>query len=272
MSGDRGDACGAQAPQRTLKGDPILVVDDLVKSYGGVVAVAVEHLEIQRGSLTALIGPNGAGKTSLFNVLTGFDSPLRGRWEFDGQNVSGQPTYRLARAGMVRTFQLTKALARLSVCDNMMLAAPEQRGERFLPSLLRRAWAVQERDNGRRAEALLEQFGLAHMRDEYAGELSGGQRKLLEMARALMAQPRLLMLDEPVAGVNPVLRTSILRHVQALRDEGMTILFIEHDMDVVMGISEWIVCMAQGRIIAEGEADHIAANEAVIDAYLGTRR
>ena len=153
---------------------------------------------------------------------------------------------------MVRTFQLTKSLSRLSVMENMKLGAQAQIGERFWSSLLPVAWRVQEQDNEARAEALLERFRLDHMRDEYAGSLSGGQRKLLEMARALMADPHLIMLDEPMAGVNPALTQSLLGHIKSLRDEGRTVLFVEHDMDVVHDISDWVIVMAEGRVIAEG--------------------
>jgi neutral amino acid transport system ATP-binding protein len=253
------------------KPDPILVVDGVRRSFGGLVAVDVEHLELQRGLITALIGPNGAGKTTLFNLLTGFDRPDGGSWTFDGRSVGGLSAHRVARRGMVRTFQLTKSLSRMSVLENMLLAAAGQRGERFLPSLLPPLWRSQEQDNERRADELLARFKLDHMRDRYAGTLSGGQRKLLEMARALMVEPEMVMLDEPMAGVNPALTQSLLGHITGLRDQGMTVLFVEHDMDVVMEISDWVVCMAEGRVIAEGPPASVAGNPDVIDAYLGRR-
>ncbi len=255
------------------KPDPLLEVDDTRKSFGGLVAVDVEHLEVQRGAITALIGPNGAGKTTFFNVLTGFDRADHGSWEFDGERVRpGTQPHTMARRGLVRTFQLTKALGKLTVMENMKLAATGQRGERFWSALIPPLWRQQERENEERALGLLERFGMLHMRDEYAATLSGGQRKLLEMARALMVEPRMIMLDEPVAGVNPALRDDILEHVLALPEAGMTVLFVEHDMDVVMGISDWVVCMAEGRIIAEGPPSTVGQNETVIDAYLGTHR
>ncbi len=254
------------------KPDPILVAADVRKTFGGLRAVDVEALEVQRGAITGLIGPNGAGKTTFFNVLTGFDRPDSGRWTFDGKPMSGMAAHKVARAGMVRTFQLTKALGRMSVLDNMKLAAVDQRGERFLASLVPPLWRPQEQEIEARAEGLLEYFNMIHMRDEFSATLSGGQRKLLEMARALMVEPTMVMLDEPMAGVNPALTQSLLGHVTGLRDEGMTVLFVEHDMDVVMGISDWVVCMAQGQIIAEGTPDAIAQNPEVIDAYLGRRR
>jgi neutral amino acid transport system ATP-binding protein len=252
------------------KPDPLLVVDGVRKDFGGMRAVDVEHLEVQRGVITGLIGPNGAGKTTLFNVLTGFDRASAGRWRFDGHDVAGLPAHRLARRGMVRTFQLTRVLSRLTVLENMKLAAVGQRGERLLPALVRPLWRAQEAEVERRADELLERFLLAAKRDDYAGYLSGGQRRLLEMARALMVDPALVMLDEPMAGVNPALRQDLLGRITDLRDSGRTVLFVEHDMDVVMTVSDWVVCMAQGRIIAEGPPASIAGNRRVIDAYLGS--
>ena len=251
------------------KPDPILVVDGVRRSFGGLTAVNVDHLEVQRGGITSLIGPNGAGKTTFFNLMTGFDRPDEGRWTFDGEPLARVPAHKVARRGMVRTFQLTKALMKMTVLDNMRLAATGQRGERFLTSMLHPSWREQEEDVTRRAEELLARFKLDTKRDDFAGTLSGGQRKLLEMARALMVDPKMVMLDEPMAGVNPALTQSLLEHVKGLRDLGMTVLFVEHDMDVVMDISDWVVCMAEGRIIAEGPPRSIAQNEAVIEAYLG---
>jgi neutral amino acid transport system ATP-binding protein len=251
------------------KPEPILVADSVTRRFGGLMAVNVDHFEIQRGSITALIGPNGAGKTTFFNVLTGFDDANTGTWSFDGDDITGMPGHRVARRGMVRTFQLTKALSRLTVIENMKLGATGQVGENFFKALLRPLWREQERDVEERAEALLERFNLAHMRNEFAGTLSGGQRKLLEMARALMVQPQLVMLDEPMAGVNPALAQSIIGHVEGLREEGLTVLFIEHDMDVVRTISDWVVVMAEGLLIAEGRHSSIVTNPRVIDAYLG---
>jgi neutral amino acid transport system ATP-binding protein len=255
----------------TAKPDPILVVEETRRSFGGLHAVDVEHLEVERGAITALIGPNGAGKTTLFNVLTGFDRADTGRWAFDGVPLQGRRAHQIARAGMVRTFQLTKALARLTVLENMLLAAPGQRGERF-GGALAQGWRSQEGQIRQHAHALLDRFGLSAMSEQFAGTLSGGQRKLLEMARSLMTDPRLLMLDEPMAGVNPALRRSLLDHIEGMRREGATVLFIEHDMDVVMGVSDWVVVMAEGRVIAEGPPAVVGRNPIVIDAYLGRRR
>jgi neutral amino acid transport system ATP-binding protein len=250
------------------KPDPILVVDGVTRRFGGLTAVNVDHLEIQRGAITALIGPNGAGKTTFFNLLTSFDQQDSGRIAFDGVDISDVAPYKLAKQGMVRTFQLTKALSRMTIIDNMKLGATGQVGESFWKALLP-IWGVQEREIETRADALLARFNLTHMRDEFAGTMSGGQRKLVEMARALMTEPKLVMLDEPMAGVNPALTQSLLGHVKGLRAEGRTVIFVEHDMDVVRDISDWVVVMAEGQIIAEGTPDDIGANQEVIDAYLG---
>jgi neutral amino acid transport system ATP-binding protein len=251
------------------KPDPILVADGVRRSFGGLTAVNVEHLEVQRGCITALIGPNGAGKTTFFNLVTGFDAPDEGRWTFNGEEMNHVSAHQTARRGMVRTFQLTKSLTRLPVIENMKLGAPGQRGESPFRGLFKPYWGHQEAEIEAKADALLERFRLSHMRDEFAGNLSGGQRKLLELARALMADPMMIMLDEPMAGVNPALTQSLLGHIKSLRDEGRTVLFVEHDMDVVHDISDWVVVMAEGAVIAESPADAIGANQAVIDAYLG---
>ncbi|MFP4311357.1 MAG: ABC transporter ATP-binding protein [Nitriliruptoraceae bacterium] len=262
---------GVPAEPGVAKPDPILTIDGVQRSFGGLTAVDVDHLEIPKGLITGLIGPNGAGKTTLFNLLTGFDTPDEGTWTFEGQDLAGVPAHLVARRGMVRTFQLTKALARMSVLENMKLAAVGQTGERFLPALLPSLWRGQEQEITERADELLVRFKLDHMRDQFAGTLSGGQKKLLEMARALMVEPTLVMLDEPMAGVNPALTQSLLEHVKQLRDrEGRTVVFVEHDMDVVFDISDWVVCLAQGAVIAEGRPEEIGADPAVIDAYLGS--
>jgi len=254
------------------KPDPILLAESVRKDIGGDTAVDVAHLEVQRGSITALIGPNGAGKTTLFNLLTGFDTPDTGEWMFDSKSLKKVVAHKTASLGMVRTFQLTKSLTKLSVIENMKLGATHQMGEKWWNGLLPFRYRKQEAIIERRADELLKRFKLDHMRDQYAGTLSGGQRKLLEMARALMTNPRLVMLDEPMAGVNPALKQSLNEHIRGLRDDGMTVLFVEHDMDMVHDISDWVVVMAEGRIIAEGTPEQISANPAVIEAYLGTHQ
>jgi branched-chain amino acid transport system ATP-binding protein len=251
------------------KPDPAIIVDGVTRTFGGLTAVSVDHLEIQRGGITGLIGPNGAGKTTLFNLLTGFDQPDTGTWSFDGRQLGKLAPHQVARLGVVRTFQLTKALSRLTVLQNMLLGAQGQRGESFLRALVPGVWRKQERENTDRAMDLLQRFKLDAKKDDFAGTLSGGQRKLLEMARALMSDPKVVMLDEPMAGVNPALTQSLLGHVKDLREQGMTVIFVEHDMDVVRDISDWVVVMAAGRIIAEGPPESISQNQDVVDAYLG---
>jgi branched-chain amino acid transport system ATP-binding protein len=254
------------------KPDPILVAEGVRRSFGGIVAVDVDRVEVQRHSITALIGPNGAGKTTFFNLITGFDQADTGAWTFDGRSMSKVGPHRAANLGMVRTFQLTKSLTKLPVIENMKLGARDQRGEKWWNGLIPALWRDQERAIEERADELLARFKLDHMRDEYAGALSGGQRKLLEMARALMTGPSMVMLDEPMAGVNPALKQSLNEHIRGLRDEGMTVLFVEHDMDMVHDISDWVIVMAEGQVIAEGTPEQISADQAVVDAYLGSHQ
>lgn len=264
------------------KPDAILVVDNVVRDFGGNRAVDVDHLEVQRGVITALIGPNGAGKTTFFNLITGFDQPSSAKkafggpsadkaakWSFNGKLLGNTAAASAAKSGMVRTFQLTKALSRLTVMQNMLLGAKDQRGESFLAAFVKPLWAAQEKANIAKAEDLLKRFKLYEKKEDLAGSLSGGQKKLLEMARALMSDPVMIMLDEPMAGVNPALTQSLLGHIQSLRDEGTTVLFVEHDMHMVRHISDWVVVMAEGRVVAEGPADTVMSDQAVIDAYLG---
>jgi branched-chain amino acid transport system ATP-binding protein len=251
------------------KPDAIIEVDNLTRVFGGVTAVDVKHLEIQRGAITGLIGPNGAGKTTLFNLLTGFDRPNTGEWLVDGVPLGRLYPHQVARKGVVRTFQLTKALAKLTVLDNMRLGARRQTGENMLGALFPALWRAQEKAITERAMDLLARFKLDAKALDMAGSLSGGQRKLLEMARALMTEPTVVMLDEPMAGVNPALTQSLLGHVKSLRDDGMTVVFVEHDMDVIRDISDWVVVMTQGSVIAETPPEELAGNQAVVDAYLG---
>ncbi len=252
------------------KTDPIMVADNITRSFGGVKAVDAQHLEIPRHAITALIGPNGAGKTTLFNLLSGFDKPDTGAWSFNGRALSGIPAFKSARLGQVRTFQLTKVLARLTVLESMKLGATGQRGESMLASVVPMLWQKQEREIEERALGLLKKFKLYEKKDDYSASLSGGQRKLLEMARALMTEPEFVLLDEPMAGVNPALVQSLLDHVLDLKAEGMTVLFVEHDMHMVRHIADWVVVMAEGRIVAEGPPSEVMKDPAVIDAYLGS--
>jgi neutral amino acid transport system ATP-binding protein len=263
---------GAETGQAPNNREAIFEARDVVKRFGGIRAVDGATLDLAEGAITALIGPNGAGKTTFFNVITGFYRPDGGSAAFEGRRVLGRPSYAIARLGMVRTFQITKALARMPVIDNMMLAAPDQPGER-LRNVIFSPGAVRRREAAVRKQAMdvLEIFNLDRLASDYAGTLSGGQRKLLELARALMTKPRLLLLDEPMAGINPTLGRRLLDHMQRLRaEEGVTFLFIEHDMEVVMNHSDRVIVMAEGRVIAEGEPHEVRRDKAVIDAYLGT--
>jgi branched-chain amino acid transport system ATP-binding protein len=200
--------------------------------------------------------------------VSGFDKPDDGEWHLNGGALVGISAYQVARRGMVRTFQLTRSLARLTVMENMLVANQDNPGESLRGALLG-GWKAAEREAVDRAIELLQRFELEGMASDYAGALSGGQRKLLEVARALMVDPEVIMLDEPMAGVNPALTQSLLGHITDLRDGGKTVIFIEHDMDVVQEISDWVVVLAEGGVIAEGPPDSIAKNPAVIDAYLG---
>ena len=259
-------------PASASDGAPIFEATEVVKHFGGLFAVDGATLDVRERSITALIGPNGAGKTTFFNVITGFYRPDGGSASLSGTPILGRPPHVIARLGMVRTFQITKALARMPVIDNMMLAAPDQPGERIVNLLARPgAWRRREQEVRAQGMELLEMFNLEPLANEYAGTLSGGQRKLLELSRALMASPRLLLLDEPMAGINPTLGRRLLDHMRRLRaEEGVTFLFIEHDMEVVMGHSDRVIVMAEGRVIADGTPQEVRTDQAVIDAYLGS--
>lgn len=251
--------------------DAVLVVEDVSKSFGAVRAVDGATIDVARGSITALIGPNGAGKSSLFNVITGFERPERGRVRFDGRSIYRLPPYIIARRGLVRTFQLTKTLSVMTVLDNMLLAAKDHPGERLSSLVLQPLGSRRhERAARERAGELLERFDLGPVSGDYAGTLSGGQRKLLELARALMLQPQLVLLDEPLAGVNPTLGRRLLGHIEELRErDATTFLFVEHDMEVVMNHSDRVIVMAHGKVIADGKPHEVRGNERVIEAYLG---
>jgi neutral amino acid transport system ATP-binding protein len=250
--------------------DAILSAEGVRRHFGGILAVDVDRFEVGRGTMTALIGPNGAGKTTLFNLLTGFDRADEGQWTFDGKQRQRSPAHAVARAGMVRTFQLTKALARLTVRENVLLGAQAQQGERLWRALVG-GWRDQERRFGERADELLEEVRLADKAQDDAGTLSGGQRKLLELARAVMAEPKMLMLDEPMAGVNPALAEFLVEKIAGLRNRGITVLYVEHELDVVMALSDRVVCLAEGRVIATGTAAAVLRDPAVEEAYLGAR-
>jgi branched-chain amino acid transport system ATP-binding protein len=254
------------------KVDPILVADGVSKRYGGLQAIDVAHIEIPKNAIVALIGPNGAGKTTLFNILTGFETADSGEWYFDNKPLRGKAPHLLPKMGMVRTFQLTKVLGLLTVMENMKLASLKQVGERLLASFFPLLWRGQDNSLELEATEILRRFKLLEKKADFAAGLSGGQRKLLEMARALMTHPKLIMLDEPMAGVNPALTESLLDHIIDLKEQGMTVLFVEHDVAMVRKISDWVIVMAEGKIVAEGLPDQVLKESAVIDAYLGSHQ
>jgi len=249
---------------------PLLTATGIAKSFGGIKAVNNAEIEVNKGSITGLIGPNGAGKTTFFNLLSNFIRPDRGTVIFDGEQIQQLQTYQIAQQGMVRTFQVARTLSRLSVMENMLLAAQKQTGENFWQVWLQRKLvATEERQLRDRAIALLESVGLAPMANEYAGALSGGQRKLLEMARALMTNPKLILLDEPAAGVNPTLINQICDRIRLWNSQGMTFLIIEHNMDVIMSLCDRVWVLAEGQNLAVGTPAEIQTNSQVLEAYLG---
>jgi neutral amino acid transport system ATP-binding protein len=253
---------------------PLLEVRDVVKAFGGLHAVDHASFEVQSGSLTALIGPNGAGKTTLFHIIAGFLRADGGSVMYEGRSILGKPAHAIASMRIVRTFQQTRTLSAMTVLDNLLIAGTENPGERF-GGVLFRPFASRRRERELRTRALemLEQFDLATKAEDYAGTLSGGQRKLLELARALMVEPRLVLLDEPMAGINPTLGIRLMERIQQLRSElRMTFLFVEHDMDVVMTNADHVIVMASGRVIAADAPRAVRDDPAVIDAYLGSRQ
>lgn len=250
--------------------DPILIVSGLCKRFGGLNAVDDCSLSIGRGSITGLIGPNGAGKSTLFNLIGGQIAPDSGNIHFDDKEIQGSPPHRVARLGLSRTFQIPRELKRLTVLQNLMLVPPDQTGERLLTLFLRRrAVAAEERDIAVRAHEVLDVVGLAEKAETEAEFLSGGQKKLLELARCLMSDPKLILLDEPTAGVNPTLIRQLMETMRRIHARGITLAIIEHNMNVVMNLCERVIVLDRGRTIAEGEPEEIQRNPLVLEAYLG---
>lgn len=248
----------------------LLEVRDIVKRYQGVAAVDRATLNVAEGSITALIGPNGAGKTSLFNIVSGFARADSGSVRYRGRSISRLPPHRVARAGLVRTFQQPRVLRRLTVLDNLLLAGPRQPAESFWRALAPGA-GRRDQELRRRALELLALVRLDDRAEAYAGVLSGGQRKLLEFAKALMAEPLLVLLDEPLAGVNPTLRELLLQRLREVQaGGGITFLVIEHDLGSVLRVSDEVAVMSEGRVIFQGSPEATRRDPAVIDAYLGS--
>ncbi|MDY6765698.1 MAG: ABC transporter ATP-binding protein [Halobacteria archaeon] len=247
----------------------ILVVEDLRKNFGGIAAVDGATFSIEKGSITGLIGPNGAGKTTTFNLITGFHRPDSGSIEFNGEEITGLKPHEISLKGLSRTFQITRELKGMTVLENLMLAPQRQRGENLLNVWLRRDVKSQEMEVRERSEEMLEFLELDHLADELAGNLSGGQRKLLELGRVLMTDPDLILLDEPVAGVNPTLMNKLLDRIRNLRDQGYTFCIVEHDIEVIMELSDTVIVMTQGKKLMEGSPEEVRNDERVIEAYLG---
>jgi neutral amino acid transport system ATP-binding protein len=252
---------------------PLLAATGLCKNFGGIKAVYNASIEVNTSSITGLIGPNGAGKTTLFNLLANFIRPDKGQVIFDGEPIHHLQTHQIAQQGLVRTFQVARTLSRLSVLENMLLAAQKQTGEDFWRGQFQPAIVAQEEKQLReRAMAILVSVGLEQKLHEYAGGLSGGQRKLLEMGRALMTNPKLILLDEPAAGVNPKLIDHICDRILVWnRQDKMTFLIIEHNMDVIMSLCDRVWVLAEGQNLAVGTPQEIQADDRVLAAYLGSR-
>lgn len=249
---------------------PLLTAEGLEKQFGGLMALDSPDISIAEGELVGLIGPNGAGKTTFFDCVTGFVDLDAGSVYFDGTDVTNYPPYKLAQAGLVRSFQLTRELGTMTVRENIHLSAKNHPGERVLPALMQSTAATErEREVEDRAMELIEFFGLEPLIDEYAANLSGGQRKLLEVARALMLDPEILLLDEPLAGVNPTLEMKITGYIDTLNDRGKTFLIIEHELESLSNLVDRLIVMNQGRVLTEGDPDVVLDDEDVIEAYLG---
>jgi branched-chain amino acid transport system ATP-binding protein len=251
----------------------VIRAQNVSKSFGGIRAVADCSLHVERGQILGLIGPNGAGKSTLFNILAGFLAPDSGRIELDGEDVTGRRPHELFRRGLVRTFQIAHELTRMTVLENLMVVPPGQSGEHLLA-----AWfqpgrvAAEERHLRERAEAVLDRLNLSELRFELAGNLSGGQKKLLELGRAMMTEAKVVLLDEIGAGVNRTLLAELAGYIERLNHEsGYTFCIIEHDMDLIARLCDPVVVMAEGRVLTRGSMAEIRANEAVIEAYLGGR-
>lgn len=258
-----------QSPVASGEPEVILECRDLVRSFAGVRAVDGASIAFRRGQLTGIIGPNGAGKSTVLAMLAGTLPPTEGKVLLRGEDVTNLPAYRRARLGLVRTWQLASEFKRLTVLENLICATPDQRGETLRGALLgRRIWGAQEKVAIEQAEAMLERFGLLALADRYAGELSGGQRRLVEIMRALMARPDVLLLDEPMAGVHPRLAHDLGHALVRLCEEGMTVVMVEHELSIMDEFCDPVVVLADGRVLAEGTMEALRAKEEVVEAYL----
>lgn len=248
----------------------LISVKNLKKSFGGITAVDVKELSFIKGELTSVIGPNGAGKTTFFDLISGFQNADSGDIFLKEKNISNSQPYKIARMGMVRTFQLTKVFDRMTVMENLLFSGSNVDNDSFLRSILKlNSQKVYENSLKDKANEIMKDLNIGHMADSYARELSGGQKKLLELARAIINEPEILLLDEPLAGVNPKLAEDILSLIKKLSEDGITIVMVEHNIEAVMKISERVVVLAEGSLIADGSPNEIRTNKNVIEAYLG---
>ena len=248
-----------------------LKVEGLTKRFGGLIALNNCTLTVQEGTITGLIGPNGAGKTTLFNVITGFYAPEEGKIIYNGESIEGLPPHEVFRKGIVRTFQVSRELKKMTVFENLKLVPEGHPGEDFWNAWFR-PLAVNdfEEEISRRAEEVMDYIDLTRLRDEKANNLSGGQKKLLELGRTMMADPDMILLDEPGAGINPTLMNKLTQYIIRLKeDQDITFLLIEHDMDLVMDLCDPIVVLSNGEKLMEGTAAEVQSDEEVLDAYLG---
>ena len=248
-----------------------LEVTNLKKSFGGIKAVDVESLNLNRNELTSIIGPNGAGKTTFFDLISGFQDSDEGKVYLNNKNITKSQPYAIARLGMIRTFQLTKVFDRMTVLENMMFSASTVNNDSFLKSLAKLpSQKTTEKKIRDKSFEIMKELNIDHMANSYAREMSGGQKKLLELGRSIINNPNILLLDEPLAGVNPKLAEEILQIILNLAGKGISILMVEHNIEAVMKISERVIVLAEGKVIADSTPENIRSDEKVIEAYLGS--